>query len=90
MILYILAFAIGFVVGLIYSGSRETVLSRNVRKALNEGKRIIICIDDDATILKKVGDKIMMQKAVTTLLEEEDADSTVDTVRPDQPFSKSP
>lgn len=73
MLLYFLAAAIGFILRMLIEPSDG--FGRSIRENLLAGKRVIICYDDDATILEMVGkDRIRISKATADFFPEEELD----------------
>lgn len=72
---YILV-AIGcFILGIIYNnGGKQNRLDTEIMSNLKLGKRVIICIDSDATIFEMVGNRIRITKAETSFILEESVD----------------
>lgn len=89
-VLCALVFAMGFTTALLLTGGgRPSLLDVNIMKQLQLGKRVVICVEEDATIFEKVGNRIIVKKAVTNFLEEVDdvelaSTNSVDNVQSDQ------
>jgi hypothetical protein len=68
---YIIVAVICFILGAIYnSGSGRDKLDTQIMTHLKQGKRVIVCIDDEATIFEMFGNKIRISKAITSFQEE--------------------
>ena len=74
--LYALAAAIGFVVSLIYTTLRGSKFENSIMRYVLEGKRVVISIDEEALIFQLVNNKIQVSKAMTTMMEEVDEQSS--------------
>jgi len=61
---YIVVALICFVLGSIYASSGSSKLDTQIMSNLKLGKRVIICVDDDATMFEMNGDKIKITKAI--------------------------
>lgn len=65
MILYGIVLVIGFIAGFLYFNSQPTLFETTITENLKLGKRVIVCIDNDATIFEMVGTKIRVSRGVT-------------------------
>ena len=72
MLLYILAGVIGALTVQIYHASKSSTLDTQIFGHLKAGRQVIICIDNDATIMQMTGDKIKISKAETDFYMEEE------------------
>ena len=61
---YIIVTIIGFALGYIYNNSGKDKLDIQIMSNLKAGKRVIICVDNDATLFEMNGDKIRITKAI--------------------------
>lgn len=61
---YILVAIICFVLGIFYNKTDRNKFDTQIMKHLRSGKRVIICVDDEATIMERAGDQISITKAV--------------------------
>jgi len=68
---YIIVAIICFVLGMIYNSGGKQKLDKQIMSYLKLGKRVIICVDTDATIFELVGNKIKITKAETTFIKDE-------------------
>jgi hypothetical protein len=69
---FVIICLIGFILGMLYSGSGKDKLDTQIMSYLKAGKRVIVCVDDNATIFEMVGNRIRVSKALTTFMEEPD------------------
>lgn len=64
MLLYLLPLIIGFIGGVLYMASRPTFFETAIMSNLKLGKKIILCVDDEATIFEMVGTKVRISKGL--------------------------
>lgn len=69
---YIVVALICFILGAIYNSGGKNKLDKQIMNYLREGKRVIICVDNDASIFEMVGNRIRITKAETTFIKEEE------------------
>lgn len=82
--LYLLAAIIGFIGGVLYHSSRPSPFDTQLMSKLKLGKRVVICIDNEATIFEMIGGRIKVTKGYTDFQEDLANDNVVDIVQPSQ------
>lgn len=67
---YIIVALICFGLGLLYNRGDKNKLDTQIMSYLKAGKRVIVCVDDDATLFEMYGDRIRVTKAVANFIDE--------------------
>lgn len=83
MELYALSAAFGFVLCYIYLGSRPSGLEKNLTAQILMGKKVVISIGEEATILELVNNKIVVTKGTADFYKEKEDDGLGD-IQPDK------
>ena len=75
MMLYVIASVIGIIIGMLLEQYLyPSVFDSQIKQALKSGKKVIIAIDEDATIIQMTGkDRIRIIKAIVDFSLEEKA-----------------
>lgn len=68
--LYILAAVIGYICHMIYTAMKPQTIDSQIFGYLKMGRRIIICIENDATIMQMIDNKIRVSKAIVDFNDE--------------------
>lgn len=63
---YIVVALICFVLGMVFSGGNKGKMDKQIMSFLKAGKRVIVVVDNDATIFEMSGNKISITKAETS------------------------
>lgn len=72
MLLYLIAAIFGFVLHALYQSSKPDLLDNQIFNYLRAGRRVIICVDSDATIMTMVDGKLRVSKAMTAFYDTEE------------------
>jgi hypothetical protein len=67
---YLVVAVVCFILGMIYGGYSQNKLDDQIMDNLKQGKRVIIVVDEDATIFEMYGNRIRITKALTTFQED--------------------
>lgn len=68
---YIAVAIICFILGLLYNRDNgQDKLDTEIMKHLKQGRRVIVCVDSDATMFEMIGTKIRITKAFADFNEE--------------------
>ena len=69
MILYIIPLIMGLILGYLFF-SKESKFDKEIMFHLKKGSRVIVCIDNSATIFEMIGNRIRITKAISSFSEE--------------------
>jgi hypothetical protein len=61
-----------FLLGIYYKSSDVNRFELNIMQNVKAGKRVIICVEDEATILERVGNNVRITKAMMKVAMEND------------------
>ncbi len=89
--LYAVAAAFGYVLATVLPFFKTGALENRILDLIMAGKRVIICVDDYATIYEMVDGRIRVSRALTNFMEEtNDPVDGVQRTEPPQHFSELP
>lgn len=67
MILYLIPLVAGFILGYLYTKSSTSTFDSMIKSYLLAGKRVMICVDNDTTLMEYDGSKIKITRGTIDL-----------------------